>query len=69
MTKLHGYLVDIKPLPLRDGEGWTTHFAIYLDLENSIDLIKKVEMGNIAVTREEAYRIGTIEVEREIRNL
>lgn len=69
MTEFHGYFIDIKPLPLRDHAGWTTHFSIYRDSGNSMDLIQKVEMGNTSATRDDAYRTGIVEAERVIRAL
>jgi hypothetical protein len=52
------FLIDIKPLPLRDSGEWTTHFALYRDHGNKMELIANVHMGNRCKNEEEATKAG-----------
>jgi hypothetical protein len=69
MVKFEEYLIEVKPLQLRDDAGWTTHFVIYKDSRSSIDVVKKVEMGNISASADQASQLGIDEAKRLIRQL
>jgi hypothetical protein len=61
MTNYKKFLFDIKPLPLRDGPEWTTHFVIYRDTRDGIEVVRKVEVGNRCKTETEAQDSGLLE--------
>jgi hypothetical protein len=58
------FLIDVKPLPLRDSSEWTTHFVLFRDQGYRMLEVAKVEMGNRCVSEEEATKVGIREAMR-----
>jgi hypothetical protein len=57
-VRYKNFLIDVKPLSLRDSNEWTTHFALYQDHGNKMEPIANVHMGNRCKNEEEATKAG-----------
>jgi hypothetical protein len=59
MIQYREFQINVKPLPLRDSDEWTSHFTIYRDTGDAMEPIQKVHMGNKCTNESEA-RIAAI---------
>lgn len=58
------FLIDVKSRSIRGTCEWTTHFSLYRDTHDTMNLIANVHMGNTCKTDEDATQAGIREAMR-----